>query len=101
MLKLLEGNDGSQGSSASGSCPSFHLPIVNDEGKLSSREADSHTAGSGSTETLASHFDGLAKAIEGSPAHPNGVVDLPHGLAFHELPHWPTELGAAEYVASR
>jgi Mrp family chromosome partitioning ATPase len=98
VLELLKSDDGSRDSSASGTCPLFHLPIVNDEGKPSGGEADGPT---GSDGQLAGHFDVIAEAIEGSPAHPMGVVELPHGLQFHELPHWPTELGAAEYVASR
>ena len=30
-----------------------------------------------------------------------GATLLPHQLAFHEVPHWPTEMAMAEYVEQR
>ena len=94
VLDLLRADD-AQGREPSGSCPSFHLPLVSS----APEEAPSGPLDGGQLE--GHHFDALAEAIERSPAHAAGAVELPHGLEFHELPHWPTELGAAEYVASR
>ena len=95
-VKRLLVTDEGAGESA---CATFQLPILIDADAHSEHSDDSSSSSSNSP--LATHFDGLADALESLPPPAGGAVELPSALSFHELPHWPTELGAAEYVASR
>ena len=97
-VKRLLVIDGGAGESA---CATFQLPILIDADAHSDDSSSSSSSSSSSNSPLATHFDGLADALESLPPPAGGAVELPSALSFHELPHWPTELGAAEYVASR
>ena len=66
------------------SVPAFRLPIV---------------AGGAAFSAESSTLDALADAIDAATADAAPVA-LPHELAFHELPHWPTEMATAAATLS-
>ena len=66
------------------SVPAFRLPIV---------------AGGAAFSAESSSLDALADAIDAATADAAPMA-LPHELAFHELPHWPTEMATAAATLS-
>ena len=79
--------------------PTFALPIVPDLGGAS---GDSSAAPrlDGASAPLESSLDALADALDRATCGDPPAL-LPHQLAFHEVPHWPTEMAMAEYVEQR
>lgn len=100
---------GGTGSSSSSSCPTFRLPIVAGGDGVGGGfgATTSESLGSLPDPLLAERLEALIGALEAhelsnraQTAAAAAPISLPHKLEYHELPHWPTELGAAEYVAS-
>ena len=89
--------------------PCFRLPTVADAGEVGCATGGAAAApaaseapllGASVPTPLSSAIDAVAACVEASTADAS-PVRLPHKLAYHELPHWPTEMSIAEIELRR
>ena len=85
--------------------PVFSLPIVPPPcvatpAATAVADAAAAAAAADDGDPRAGEMERLVESLESSLAAAE-PVELPHGLGFHEKPHWPLVLAMAEQAASR